>query len=72
MMALIKGIGATHGDSEGCVVCHGGSPAETKNKDAAHKGSPAKLMAANGPLGFYTLVRSQLVTRAIPNAWKRC
>lgn len=29
------------GDSNGCVVCHGGNPAESANKDKAHNGAPA-------------------------------
>ncbi|RTZ75635.1 MAG: hypothetical protein DSZ00_01590 [Gammaproteobacteria bacterium] len=53
MMAMIKGLGAPHGDSEGCVVCHGGNPKETKDKTRAHKGSPAELAAAKGPQTFY-------------------
>ncbi len=28
------------GDPNGCVVCHGGKPHETENKDIAHKGAP--------------------------------
>jgi len=53
MMVMIKGLGTPHGDSEGCVVCHGGNPKETKDKSKAHQGSPAKLAAAKGPQTFY-------------------
>ena len=28
------------GDPNGCVICHGGNPLETENKDLAHKGAP--------------------------------
>ena len=27
MMAMIKAMGSSHGDKEGCVICHGGDPA---------------------------------------------
>jgi len=53
MMAMIKGIGAGHGDSEGCIVCHGGNPKETSDKNKAHSGSPAGLKSARGPQTFY-------------------
>jgi len=53
MLALIKGRGSLHGDPEGCVVCHGGNPQETENKEQAHQGSPQSLVEANGPQTFY-------------------
>ncbi len=53
MMSMIKGFGQSYGDSEGCVICHGGNPKETKNKMLAHKGAPKKLVAAKGPQNFY-------------------
>ena len=34
MMQAIQAIGGGHGDSAGCVVCHGGDPA-AKDKEAA-------------------------------------
>lgn len=36
IFALGKGLG----DANGCVVCHGGNPSETKNKLKAHLGAP--------------------------------
>jgi hypothetical protein len=53
MMALIKAKGAPLGDPEGCVVCHGGNPAETKDAAKAHAGSPEALVKAKGPQTFY-------------------
>jgi hypothetical protein len=32
--------GSTQGDPNGCVVCHGGNPEETSDKDTAHSGAP--------------------------------
>jgi hypothetical protein len=32
--------GAMLGDPNGCVVCHGGDPVETQEKDKAHSGAP--------------------------------
>ncbi len=52
MMAMIKGLGAPHGDQQGCILCHGGNPA-AKDKKAAHNGSPATLKKAKGPQTFY-------------------
>lgn len=40
MMKQILAKGAGMGDPNGCVVCHGGSPLETVNKQAAHSGVP--------------------------------
>ncbi len=40
MMKQILAMGEKLGDPNGCAVCHGGNPHETKNKDIAHKGSP--------------------------------
>ena len=40
MMKDILGLGAALGDPNGCVVCHGGNPSETSNKDRAHHGAP--------------------------------
>ena len=47
MMQEILAIGAELGDPNGCVVCHGGNPTETVNKDKAHHGVPkgSKLAA---------------------------
>ncbi len=53
MMQLLKSMGAQHGDPEGCVICHGGNPAETKDKAKAHRGSPASLVKARGAQTFY-------------------
>lgn len=50
--ALINN-GTMHGDPDGCVMCHGGNPKETKNKDLAHKGIPATLKLAPGPKNYY-------------------
>jgi hypothetical protein len=52
MMTLIKALGSGHGDSEGCVMCHGGDPLAT-DKDKAHQGAPESLAKANGPSNFY-------------------
>lgn len=40
MMQQILKMGAELGDPNGCVVCHGGNPNETVNKDKAHSGVP--------------------------------
>ena len=47
MMKQILAKGASMGDPNGCVVCHGGNPMETRNKEKAHFGVPkgSKLMA---------------------------
>ncbi len=52
MMIMIKSISATHGDPEGCVLCHGGDPTAT-TVEAAHKDSPASLVQSRGPQTFY-------------------
>ena len=53
MMIAIKNNGRMHGDPDGCVICHGGNPNETKDKDKAHKGIPQTLRIAPGPKDFY-------------------
>ena len=40
MMKRILALGDSLGDPNGCVVCHGGNPHETINKDKAHHGAP--------------------------------
>lgn len=40
MMKHILEKGAELGDPNGCVVCHGGNPKETRNKSLAHSGVP--------------------------------
>lgn len=40
MMQQVLEMGAKMGDPNGCVVCHGGTPSETTNKDRAHSGVP--------------------------------
>ncbi len=52
MMAMIKAIGSTHGDAEGCVVCHGGNP-QASDAKSAHQGSPDSLKQAKGAQTFY-------------------
>ena len=44
MMKEILAKGAELGDPNGCVVCHGGNPMETKDKDKAHHGAPKGSM----------------------------
>ncbi|MDD3742639.1 MAG: hypothetical protein PHX54_03345 [Lentimicrobiaceae bacterium] len=41
MMRQILEKGSELGDLNGCVVCHGGNPAEKKDKNLAHSGAPA-------------------------------
>lgn len=41
MMKQILKIGNELGDLNGCVVCHGGNPAEKMDKNIAHSGAPA-------------------------------
>ena len=41
MAMQIYAMGAKIGDPNGCVVCHGGNPAEEKNAEIAHTGAPA-------------------------------
>lgn len=43
--------GATFGDKNGCVICHGGNPQATTKADA-HHGSPAELIKEGGPKVF--------------------
>ncbi len=45
MLAQIIAIGRKYGDPSGCTVCHGGDPAETKDKKKAHSGAPAGIVA---------------------------
>jgi len=52
MMTMIKALGSGHGDSEGCVMCHGGDPLAS-DKEKAHAGAPASLKEAKGPQTFY-------------------
>ncbi len=40
MAKQIYDMGKKYGDPNGCVVCHGGNPNETQNKDIAHSGAP--------------------------------
>ena len=40
MMQQIYAISRKVGDPNGCVLCHGGNPAEEKNKTIAHTGAP--------------------------------
>ena len=44
MMQEILTMGEALGDPNGCVVCHGGNPNETRNKDIAHHGAPRGSM----------------------------
>ncbi len=51
MMQQILEQGKKLGDPNGCVVCHGGTPSELKNKDKAHSGvSKGSLLAAFTPV----------------------
>ncbi len=51
MMQQILEKGATLGDPNGCVICHGGTPSERTNKDRAHSGAPkGSLLAAFTPV----------------------
>ena len=51
MMQQILELGKQLGDPNGCVVCHGGNPNETKNKDLAHHGVPkGSLLQAFTPV----------------------
>ena len=52
MMRTIKAHGSQHGDSDGCVMCHGGNPKATE-KEEAHKGIPPTLRMAPGPKEYY-------------------
>lgn len=40
MMQDIFAKGSKLGDPNGCIICHGGNPKETKNKTKAHSGAP--------------------------------
>ena len=51
MMQQILALGKEIGDPNGCVICHGGNPSETKNKDKAHHGVPkGSLLKAFTPV----------------------
>ena len=51
MMQQILELGKKLGDPNGCVVCHGGNPQETRNKDLAHHGVPeGSLLQAFTPV----------------------
>ena len=52
MLKQIREIGKSHGDKNGCVVCHGGNPKATSAK-SAHTGAPKELTEAEGPRTFY-------------------
>jgi len=52
MMAVIKTLGAYHGDKAGCIICHGGNP-RSEDQVLAHRGSPETLKLAQGPQLFY-------------------
>ena len=52
MLQLIKALSATHGDTGGCVMCHGGDPTASSAEDA-HAKSPQSLVDALGPQTFY-------------------
>lgn len=49
MAQQIYAMGGALGDANGCVVCHGGNPAEKTNIKAAHSGAPAGSL-----LGHFT------------------
>ena len=51
MMQQIMAMGSGFGDPEGCVICHGGNPKVTDNKEDAHKGVPEGMTV--GPKAFY-------------------
>lgn len=51
MAQQIYALGEGLGDPNGCVVCHGGNPNETKDKKIAHKGAPE-----GNALDFFTPV----------------
>jgi len=52
MLQLIKALSATHGDTGGCLLCHGGDPTAT-TAEQAHKNSPKSLVDSRGPQTFY-------------------
>lgn len=49
MLAIIRSKGEKVGDSEGCVICHGGDPLEEEDETLAHQGAPAEI----APETFY-------------------
>ena len=55
MMQKIYDQGRKLGDPNGCVVCHGGDPLETKDKKKAHTGAPQGSL-----IGFFTPVPGAL------------
>ena len=52
MLQLINSLSATHGDTAGCVMCHGGDPTAS-DAGKAHEGSPQSLVDFKGPQTFY-------------------
>jgi hypothetical protein len=52
IVQLIKALSATHGDTGGCLMCHGGDPTAT-TAEQAHKKSPKSLVDSLGPQTFY-------------------
>ena len=52
MMLMINAFSVTHGDKDGCVMCHGGDPTAT-TAEKAHLGAPQSLVEAKGPQTFY-------------------
>ena len=52
MMEKIKARGEKYGDPEGCVTCHGGTPAAVLEEEA-HRNVPPALRASGGPQRFY-------------------
>jgi hypothetical protein len=52
MLQLINSLSAVHGDTAGCVMCHGGDPT-TSDAGKAHEGSPQSLVDFKGPQTFY-------------------
>ncbi|MDH3634528.1 MAG: cytochrome C [Gammaproteobacteria bacterium] len=52
MLQLINSLSAVHGDTAGCVMCHGGDPTAS-DAAKAHEGSPQSLVDFKGPQTFY-------------------
>jgi len=52
MLQLINSLSAVHGDTAGCVMCHGGDPTAS-DAGKAHEGSPQSLVEFKGPQTFY-------------------
>ncbi len=52
MLQLINSLSAVHGDTAGCVMCHGGDPTAS-DAGKAHEGSPQSLVDFKGPQTFY-------------------